>query len=137
MTTLLSKVSVFSNKWSAIANLPNYWLEEDGMFYSFDAEAIGEGVTKVKIEYLQKGEKSVSFAIDDICLEYETADVRVPFIEDLEISGEINSYEVDGIDPEKNYYYFVKAKSGDLMSVDSYHIWVDGLTGHTGGFGCY
>ncbi len=127
----LIQVSVFSNKWSAIANLPNYWLEEDGMFYSFDAKAIGEGVTKVKIEYLQKGEKSVSFAIDDICLEYETADVRVPFIEDLEISGEINSYEVDGIDPEKNYYYFVKAKSGDLMSVDSYHIWVDGLTGLT------
>ena len=70
--------------------------------------AIGEGVTKVKIEYLQKGEKSVSFAIDDICLEYETADVRVPFIEDLEISGEINSYEVDGIDPEKTIIISLK-----------------------------
>lgn len=125
----LIQISVFSDTWTAIANLPNYWLESNGGMYSFEPAAIGEGVSKIRISYLQEGAASVGFVIDDIEIRYETAELKVPFIDALEIGGDKTSCVVEDIDPEKNYYYTVNSVIGDVVSPDSYPQWVDGING--------
>ena len=125
----LLQVSVYSGEWTAIANLPNYWLESNGGIYSFEPAAIGEGVTKIRLSYLQEGSASVGFAIDDITVTYETPELKVPFLTALELPGNQTDYVVENIDPEKNYYYTVNAVLNNVVSPDSYPQWVDGING--------
>ena len=126
----LIQISVLNESgWSVIANLPNYWLNANGGFYDFNDEQIGEGVTKIKISYLEEGSANVAFAIDDITIGYQSADVKVPFIESKELSGDVTDYVVEGIDPVKNYYFTVRGVIGDLISKESYPQWVDGING--------
>lgn len=125
----LLQVSVYSDEWTAIANLPNYWLESDGGIYRFEPAAIGEGVTKIRLSYLQEGSASVGFAIDDIEVTYETPDLKIPFLTAQEVPGNQTSYVVENIDPEKNYYYTVNAVLNNVVSPDSYPQWVDGING--------
>lgn len=126
----LLQVSVLTESgWSVIANLPNYWLNSEGGFYEFDAEQIGEGISKIKIGYLQEGMASVAFAIDDVTIGYQSPDEKVPFIQAKELDGNVTNYLVEGIEPAKNYYYTVRAAIGDLVSKESYPQWVDGISG--------
>lgn len=127
----LLQVSVFNGEWTAIANIPNYWLNSNGGLYSFEPAAIGEGVSKIKISYFQKGAAAVGFAIDDIMISYETPDNKIPFMDPLDIPATANSWKVENIDPEKNYYYTVNSVINGVISPASHPQWVDGINGLT------
>lgn len=112
-------------EWEHIANIPNYWMEENGGFYTIDGDAVGEGVYQVKIVCEQS--ILVTFAIDDITLEYATQPIAYPLIENEIVT---NTYRVvSDIDPSKEHYYYVQVMEDDLLSDPTDHIWVDGLTG--------
>lgn len=125
----LLQVSVYSNQWTVIANLPNYWMNANGGKYEFGPEAIGEGVTKIKLQYLQEGAASVAFTVTDFVLNYHSADVKVPLVDNLELDGKVSEYVVNGLVPEKDYYYVARAAIGDIVSEESYPWWVDGIVG--------
>lgn len=114
-----------NGEWEHIANLPNYWMQEKGGIYSFDSEVLGEYVTRVKFEAVNMG--NCTFAVDDVALTYETQPVPYMMIEDLSLTE--TSKLVENIDPEKEYFYYVKAKDGDIVSKPSQTIWVDGIVG--------
>ncbi|MDD7317269.1 MAG: T9SS type A sorting domain-containing protein [Prevotella sp.] len=112
-------------KWEHIANLPNNWMEEGGGMYSFGLDEIGDYVTQVKIDMVQK--TNCTFAIDDFTLDYETQPVPYYTLENFSITE--TSKVVEGIDPEKDYFYSVRAKDGELISEMSDLVWVDGIVG--------
>jgi len=109
-----------------IANIPSNWLEANGGWYEFKGDQIGEGYNQVEICYEQK-EDDTTFAIDDLIIECEEQPTNKYVVEDLPVEG--NSYTVRDIDPEKDYYYYVRARDGEVVSDTSYPVWVDGLTG--------
>lgn len=110
--------------WTSIANLPNYWMKKDGGYYSFDSEVIGDDVTQVKLELIQKN--AVSFAVDDIQLTYESLPEPV---NQLETEQTDTTFVYDKIDPQYEYYYYVRAKDGNLLSQKTADQWVDGING--------
>ena len=126
----LLQVSIYSQSgWEIIANLPNYWMNGEGGAYVFGPDAVGQGVSRIKLEYLQKGDAAVEFIVTDFDINYETGDEKVPFIDGKELDGETTTYVVEGLTPEKNYYYTVQAAIDDLVSEESYPQWVDGIVG--------
>lgn len=125
-TYSILQISVLSESgWTPIANLPNYWMEEGGGVYSFNAEQLGDYVSQVKVEFIQKN--LLTFAIDDISYTYETAPVPFPLIENKELADTF--CVVEDIDPTKEHYYYVQAKEEGLISQPTYDMWVDGIIG--------
>ena len=125
----LLAVRLFGNngtKVDHIANLPNYWLEEDGGWKEFSGEQIGLGYNQIELRYESK-DGDMGFVIDDIQIECEEQPVNKFVIENLPVEGE--SYTVSDIDPEKDYYYYLQARDGEIVSDTSYPVWVDGLNG--------
>jgi len=114
------------NKTDHIANIPTNWLNADGGWYEFKGDQIGEGYNQVELCY-EYQDSDISFAIDDLTIECEEQATDKYILEDLSVEGE--SYAVSGIDPEKDYYYYVRARDGEIVSDTSYPVWVDGLTG--------
>lgn len=110
--------------WEHIANLPNYWMQADGGFYTIEGDAIGEYVEQVKIDIVQVA-NNVTFAVDDVTLTYESQPIPKPFLKDM-VTAETSKI-VEGIDPAKEYYYYVQSKDGELVSKPSSVIWVDGI----------
>lgn len=113
------------NSWEALANIPYYYLAEEGLKYTLNAEAIGPGARRVRLEFIQKG--IVTFAVDDVEISYATAKVKAPVVKDAVVTE--TSYTVDNIDPELDHYYYVQAAEGELVSDSSNEVWVDGLRG--------
>lgn len=113
--------------WEHIANLSNTFMEEDGGFYTLEGDAINPGVYQMKLTC--QSSYKVDFVIDDITLEYATQPVPCYVIEDELVTT--TSRVVSDINPEKDYYYYVKVVEGDLQSTESSHMWVDGLVGIT------
>lgn len=121
-------VSIFhrnTQKWETIANMPNYYISNSkGEFYSFTPEQLGDDAVKVRIEMVQHN--NVSFAVDDITLDYCTQ--RVPV---TQLVKEVTDtfLVVNDVDPQYEYYYNVAARDGELHSVPSEDIWVNGVEG--------
>ncbi len=111
--------------WEAIANLPYYWMEESGDFYSFNPEALGDDVTKVRLSLTQKG--LISFYIDDLKLHYRNRGTTTAIIDNLKLTE--TEYTVRDIDPANDYTYYVQAVDGEIVSAKSEIIWVDGISG--------
>lgn len=124
--TLLQVAVKRGDKWEIIANLYNGFLQKDGGVYSFKGDALGEGVTQLKLTFFQKGDP-IEFCVDDINLVYESQKVPRPFLEGKLVKG--TEFEVTGIDPEKEYIYNVVSKDGELLSQASETVWVDGIVG--------
>ncbi|MCM1223995.1 MAG: hypothetical protein NC548_57040 [Lachnospiraceae bacterium] len=111
--------------WDNVAHLPYYWMSENGDFYEFSKDALGDDVTKVRMSMIQKGD--ITFFVDDVTLSYSTQGRTFKYIEDLDVNG--TEYEVSGINPVNEYTYYVQAVDEDLISEPSYTIWVDGIEG--------
>lgn len=124
----LLQVSVYNKKtgWTPIANLPNYWMKEGGGPYEFDSEAIGDGVTRVKLELIQKN--LVSFAVDDVKITYQS--IPEP-VKQLQTELTDTTFLYDKVDPQYEYFYNVTAKDGSITSDPSPDMWVDGIVGVT------
>jgi len=113
-------------KSDQLANIPQNWLKAEGGWYEFSGDQIGEGFNQVELCY-EYQEGDISFAIDDITIECEEQATDKYILEDFPVEGD--SYTVSDIDPEKDYYYHLRARDGEVMSDTSFPIWVDGLTG--------
>ena len=111
--------------WENIAHLGYFNVPEQGAIYEMPAEALGDDVDKVRLSLIQRGQ--VAFAIDDLTLHYRTRGTTAPLISDLDVEG--TEYAVKDIKPENDYYYYVQAVDGDLVSGSSYTVWVDGIAG--------
>lgn len=108
-----------------IANLPYYWLSEEGEYYDISSDDLGENAVAIRLWMEQKGK--VNFYVDDFSYEYATQAVNTPLLEGEELTDTFRV--VSGIDPAKDYYYYVRAKEANLISTASSTIWVDGLVG--------
>lgn len=116
-----------TKEWIRLANIPNFYIEDPaGEFYSFNVDAIGEYARQVKFEYIQDGNAHVAFMIDDIQLSYATQPQPKPLMEKA-LTDTV--YTVSDIDPEKDYYCYVQARDGELVSAESYRMWVNGING--------
>lgn len=124
-TYSLLQVSVYTEKkgWTPVANMPNYYMEAAGGRYSFTHDQIGDGVKRIKFFFIQKN--SVSFALDDVQMDYATQTVPVGQL-DKELTDTCYTMEID---PNYEYYYNVRAKNGSVMSVATPDMWVDGILG--------
>lgn len=116
-----------SDEWEHIANIPNYWLTQNGGYYTFEGDQVGHYINQVKITC--ESSYSVTFAIDDIQLDYETQPIPYPLIVDAFTTD--TCYTVANIDPSKEHFYYVQVKEGDLLSSPTYDMWVDGINGVT------
>ena len=114
-------------KWIPIANMPNYFFQEEGMQYVFNADQIGLNVTKVKLEFIQKGDQKVSFYIDDLEVDYKTQLVNEPVLVDYETTDTF--YVAKNVDANHEHYYYVQALQGDLVSEKTADVWVDAVSG--------
>ena len=114
-------------EWEPIANLPNYWMYENGGYYTFEGDQVGNYITQVR--FTCEGSYGITFAIDDITLEYETQPLPTTLFADKFVADTF--CVVSDIDPTKEHYYNVKVKEGNLVSDPSYDIWVDGINGLT------
>lgn len=114
-------------EWEPIANIPNYWMQQRGGTYSFEGDEIGHYITQVRISCV--GSYQVTFAIDDITLEYATQPMPTPYITDTLVTDTFCL--ISGIDPAYEHFYNVKVKEGNLISDPSSDIWVDGINGFT------
>ncbi len=122
--SMLSVEVLANDKWVHIANIPNYWMEDGGV-YTLGMEALGEGVKQVKLGYIQKN--MLTFAIDDVSYTCATQKQNYPILKEKALTDTFCI--VSGIDPSKETYYYVKAKDGDVVSDPSATIWVDGIVG--------
>ncbi|MDD7257370.1 MAG: DUF6383 domain-containing protein [Prevotellaceae bacterium] len=118
-------VKGMDGNWTHIANLPNSWMEEKGGMYSFKSDDIGDYIYQVKFDLVQK--TNCTFAIDDVTLEYETQPVPYYVLENHAMKE--TSKVIENINPEKEYYYYVISKDGELLSDKSETVWVDGIVG--------
>lgn len=124
----LIRVELFHSStetWESIAQIPYYWMEEDGDFYTLVDDALGDDVTRVRLSMIQKG--LVNFYIDDIKMGYRARGTRVPVIKDKILTE--TEYHVTGINPAEEYYYYVEAIDDEVVSEKSAVIWVDGIKG--------
>lgn len=111
--------------WEHISNLPCYWLEEEGGLYEYDTDVLGDDAVMMKLTVEQMGD--IVFYVDDFTLDYVTQPVPFPVITDEELTDTFRV--VSGINPETEYYYYVQAKEGDIVSERTYPMWVDGIVG--------
>lgn len=116
-----------AGKWEHIANIPNYWMSAAGDYYVIEGDAVGHYINQVRISC--SSSYSVTFAIDDIQLDYAIQKIPYSLFTDKLVTG--TEYTVSGIDPSKEHYYYVKVKEGELVSEPSYDVWVDGINGVT------
>ena len=114
-------------EWEAIANIPNYWMQENGGYYTIEGDAVGHYINQVRFSC--EGSHGITFAIDDITLEYKTQALPMRLITDSLVTDTFCL--VSGIDPTKEHYFNVKVKEGSLISDPSDDIWVDGINGVT------
>lgn len=124
----LLRVEIYHSEtesWEPIANIPNYWMEEEGGIYSFDEDALGSDAVQVRIGLIQKG--VVDFYVDDLTLSYASTGTRIDVMKDAEFNA--SGVTVKDINPAADTYYIVKAKDGDIVSPASNSVWVDGIAG--------
>ena len=114
-------------EWEPIAALPNYWMNSKGGMYVFEGDEVGHYITQVRFSC--EGSYGITFAIDDITLEYATQAMPKMLITDSLVTDTFCL--VSGIDPSMEHFYNVKVKEGDLISAPSNSVWVDGITGIT------
>ena len=110
--------------WEHIANIPNYWMQANGGIYTLEGDEIGNYVTQVKLTC--ESSFGITFAIDDITLEYKTQAMPKALITDSLLTDTFCI--ISDIEPSMEHYYNVKVKEGDLISDPSSDIWVDGIT---------
>ena len=116
-----------AQKWIPIANMPNYYMAEEGVLYGFNSDQIGLNVNKVKFEYIQKGSAGITFSIDNVALCYESQLVDAPVVVNHETTDTF--YVAKNIDAAHEHFYYVQTINGDLVSDKSYDAWVDGIVG--------
>lgn len=114
-----------SDSWEVIAHLPGYWMNPDGGDYEFQAEALGDDADRVRLSVIQLG--GCTFQVDDVAIHYRSRGVTEPVVTDLMLTD--TEYTVTDIDPKADYYYYVEAVDGDIISAKSEIVWVDGIRG--------
>ncbi len=122
--SMLSLEVFADGQWYTVGNLPNYYFQDGGV-YTTDIATLGVGVTQIKLSYIQKNK--VAFAIDDITYTYSSQPVPYMIFEDQVVKDTF--CVVNDINPEKETYYYVKSRNGQLISEKSYAVWVDGING--------
>lgn len=120
-------VKFFCNgKWEHYANIPYYWLEEDGGYYVMDnIPENAENATRVMFTMEQKN--IANFYIDDVTIDYAPVPMPVPVVTDAETSA--TEYTLDSYDTAYEHFVNVTAASGEIKSAPSDNAWVDGLIG--------
>lgn len=124
----LLKVEIYhseTDKWEAIAHVPYYWMDKNGGDYEFEEEALGNDATRIRFSVVQKGK--VDFYIDELAVHYRERGKRTEIVKNLDLSD--TEYTISDIDPKADYYYYVQAVDGELISEPSYVVWVDGIKG--------
>lgn len=114
-----------TDSWEVIAHLPGYWMNPDGGAYEFQSEALGDDADCVRLTVIQLG--GCTFLVDDIAVHYRTRGVNTPVVENLDT--EATEYILENIDPKAEYYYYVQAVDGEIVSANSNLVWVDGIVG--------
>lgn len=114
-----------SEAWDNIAQLPAAWMEKNGGFYTIAPEALGTDVVKVRFSMIQRGK--ADFFVDDITLHCTDRGKRSKLLDDFVVTD--THHTVSDINPAHNYYYYVKAFNGDVVSAMSHMAWVDGVAG--------
>lgn len=114
-------------EWIHIANIPNYWMEEGGGVYTYEGDEVGKYITQVR--FTCETSYNITFAIDDIQLEYATQPVPHPLVSNELLTDTF--YTVSNIDPSKEHYYYVQVQDGELLSEPTMDTWVDGIIGIT------
>ena len=113
------------DEWTVIAAIPNYWMEEEGGYYVLEGDVLGDYVTQIRMSCTSINK--VTFAIDDIQMDYASQQVPYELITDTFVTE--NYCVVTDIDPTKEHYYNVKQTDGEVVSAPSKDMWVDGLIG--------
>lgn len=82
---------------------------------------IPAGTIAIEISYAAEG--TGSLAIDDICVKWGNSLIPQPQERYDNIStGNVTSYEVNGLEPDTNYFFTVTATDGNLLSKPSQEI---------------
>ena len=128
MNQSLLRVEIYHSTtgyWENISQLAAFYFNPDGGVYSFPTESLGDDVTRVRLSMIQH---SVAvFYVDDLTIHYSERGVTKPYIKDLDLTE--CSYTVKDINPKNEYSYWVQAVNGELVSAESYVVWVDGIRG--------
>ena len=124
--SMISVSVLKGEKWDVIAQYNSAYIGEEYL-RSFDKDAIGEGATKLRVEYKYSDDDDMVFYIDDIKIHFQEEPQRVYLVDGLQVDGE--KYAYSGIDPEKNHFYFLTASDGNISSAASNSVWVDGVAG--------
>lgn len=120
-------ISVWQNgKWELMAQYSCAFLGQDYLRV-FDKDAIGEGASKIRIEYKYYTDDDVAYAIDDLNIVYREEPDKIYVLKDEPVSG--TSKKVSGINPEADYFYFLQAREGEILSDPTPKVWVDGING--------
>lgn len=127
--TLFSvRVKYADGTWKRIANIPNTWLEDEGLYYELKGDELGENVVQAHFEFLQRSE-AINFYFDDFSITYGSQPVPFKHLDAVRVEANELEYEVTDLDEEKEYYYYVQSVDGDLISAPSNDMWVDGILG--------
>lgn len=114
-------------EWEWIANIPPYWLEENGGVFTFEGDEIGDGCTALRLVMYKSDEVDCNFIIDDLQIDYETQKTPQSVLDDYELKA--TSYRYNGEHPECDYYFTVRAKNDYAVSDETYPTLIDGLKG--------
>ena len=69
----------------------------------------------------------MAYAIDDLNIVYREEPDKIYVLKDEPVSG--TSKKVSGINPEADYFYFLQAREGEILSDPTPKVWVDGING--------
>lgn len=108
-------------------NPSSTYMDAKGTLIEWDEEVLRDGVVRLEIEYIQNDDDDIAYYVDDVELEYCTPMERHFLVDRQVVTG--NSYLVENIDPQYDHFYFVQAREGDMLSDESDHMWVDGISG--------
>lgn len=114
-------------EWEWIANIPPYWLEENGGVFTFEGDEIGDGCTALRLVMYKSDEVECNFIIDDLQIDYETQKTPQTVLSDYELKA--TSYRHNGDHPECDHYFTVRAKNDNAVSDETYPTLIDGLQG--------
>ena len=110
--------------WFDVPNMfaPDY---QNGGYYDLSdiIANLGEKVYAVKVEYKRADDDVTTVLFDDVTYDYVVPPTRNYVLQGQRIDAtegeESVSYDVTGLDPDKDYFYVVKAANSDFTSKES------------------
>ncbi len=108
--------------WETIDAIQMAQTSEEGKAYAYSIAdgTLPSGCSAIRLEYASDAEKPGRMLIDDIKIGYNVPDVDETFADyDWLNVGNVTEKAIAGMEENKIYVYFVRAKSGDLTSLAS------------------